>query len=325
MNLEIKKYQPDFFCIWNEFISKSKNGTFLFHRNFMEYHQDRFLDYSLLFFNEGILVAVLPANVIGNRIYSHQGLTYGGLVVSDNIRSIDFFQIFQILLKYLNNQGFTYLHIKDIPHFYVNQFSDEIKYLQFFLGAEIYRKDICSVINLSENFYVSKSVKRDFNLSVNRKYRIVFNDDIKLFWNDILEPNLWQTYRAKPVHELSEMLLLKKLFPQNIIQANVYSATNKIVAGTTLFVTDKVVHSQYISLNKEFSKDGILDFLYFSLIEKFKSEKKYFDFGVSNENQGKNINKGLLFWKEKFGARSAIQEFYKFETNSFSKLDHLYL
>lgn len=325
MKLKIEKYHPNFFSIWNDFISKTKNGTFLFHRNFMEYHQDRFDDFSLLIFNEEKLLAVLPANVDDTKVYSHQGLTYGGLLVSEKMRSTDFFDIFKSILEFLHYQGITRLYIKDLPHFYTNQFADEIKYLQFITNAEIYRKDICSVINLSEKFHVSKSVKRDCNISLIKKHRIIFDDDLSIFWKDVLEPNLLQTYQAKPVHSLEEILYLKNHFPQEIIQVNVYSDDEKILGGTTLFISKNVVHSQYISLNKEVLNEGILDFLHLTLIEKFKFEKKYFDFGISNENQGRNINKGLLFWKEKFGARAAIQEFYKFETQSFSKLDNLYL
>ena len=28
--------------VWDQFIAQSKNGTFLFQRNFMDYHADRF-------------------------------------------------------------------------------------------------------------------------------------------------------------------------------------------------------------------------------------------------------------------------------------------
>jgi hypothetical protein len=37
-------------------------------------------DYSLLIFEEDKLIAVLPANRVSDTVYSHQGLTYGGLV-----------------------------------------------------------------------------------------------------------------------------------------------------------------------------------------------------------------------------------------------------
>lgn len=325
MSFEIRKYTQDFFELWNAFISKSKNGTFLFHRNFMEYHSDRFIDFSLLVFKDEKLVAVLPANIQDDEIYSHQGLTYGGLIVCEKLRTTDFILIFQEILRFLDDLNYSHLHIKDIPNFYKTQFSDEIKYLQFYLDAEILRKDICSVIDLTEKFYISKSVKRDFNISVNKGHKIDFDGSFELFWDQILVPNLKHKFQTTPVHSLNEILFLKKLFPDNIRQINVFSEDGEILGGTTLFISKNVVHSQYISLNNKISNQGVLDFLHLSMLEYFKKEKKYFDFGISNENQGRNINQGLLFWKEKFGARSAIQEFYKFEVKRFPKLDQLYL
>ena len=81
----VKKYTENDYAIWNDFIEHAKNATFLFHRDFMEYHKDRFEDYSLLVFDGEKLVAVLPANKNGETLYSHQGLTYGGLVYSDKM------------------------------------------------------------------------------------------------------------------------------------------------------------------------------------------------------------------------------------------------
>ena len=79
----IKKYHKNDYKIWNEFIAHAKNATFLFHRDFVEYHQDRFEDFSLLVFEDEKLKAVLPANIKENLVYSHQGLTYGGLVYKE--------------------------------------------------------------------------------------------------------------------------------------------------------------------------------------------------------------------------------------------------
>ena len=83
---EIIKYSKEHFDIWNNFVAKSKNGTFLFHRDFMDYHQDRFDDYSLLIFKKEKLIAIFPANKIDKILYSHQGLSYGGLVFKKNTK-----------------------------------------------------------------------------------------------------------------------------------------------------------------------------------------------------------------------------------------------
>jgi len=42
----------------------------------MEYHKDRFNDYSLLVYKDQKLFGLLPANITNDTVVSHQGLTY---------------------------------------------------------------------------------------------------------------------------------------------------------------------------------------------------------------------------------------------------------
>ena len=76
--IEIHRYTAAYHRDWNDFVSESSNGTFLFLREYMEYHADRFTDYSLLVYDGNKLLALLPANRSGDVLYSHAGLTYGG-------------------------------------------------------------------------------------------------------------------------------------------------------------------------------------------------------------------------------------------------------
>jgi hypothetical protein len=52
-----------------------------------------------------------------------------------------------------------------------------------------------------------------------------------------------------------------------------------------------------------------------------RCDKNYFDFGISNESQGTKINEGLLFWRESFGAKTVVQNFYEVETKNYSLLE----
>src|SRR4051794_39650681 len=78
----VRRYTPALQAQWDEFISRARNATFLFNREYMEYHAERFLDHSLMLHQGKDLVAVLPANMDADGVLaSHDGLTYGGLVV----------------------------------------------------------------------------------------------------------------------------------------------------------------------------------------------------------------------------------------------------
>ena len=83
--IAVRPYTPDEAECWNELVAQSRNGTFLFDRRYMDYHSDRFADHSLLFSERGKTVALLPANRCGDTLHSHQGLTYGGLVMSQGV------------------------------------------------------------------------------------------------------------------------------------------------------------------------------------------------------------------------------------------------
>lgn len=321
----IQIYKAEFYSTWNNFVAHAKNATFLFHRDFMEYHQDRFEDYSLLIFDEkNHLKAILPANKVENTLYSHQGLTYGGLVLNQKTRLQEVIEIVHSVLKFLNENGVSSLQMKQLPTIYHESPSDEMEYLSFILNAKLIRRDSLSVINLETDFEFSNSraegIKRgtDFGLEFREE------QDFTSFWNQILITNLAQKHQAKPVHSLEEIMLLKSKFPNNIRQFNVYKE-GKIIAGTTVFESDFVAHSQYISADESKNTTGSLDFLHNRLITYTFRNKKYFDFGISNENQGQNINKGLLFWKEGFGARTIVQNFYEIETKNYPLLENVLL
>src|ERR1041385_3717629 len=88
-------YRPEERARWDQFVSSSKNGTFLFRRDYLEYHADRFTDASLLVEDEpGQLVALLPANRAGDTLASHGGLTYGGFVVDATMTTAAMLAVF---------------------------------------------------------------------------------------------------------------------------------------------------------------------------------------------------------------------------------------
>ena len=66
-----------------------------------------------------------------------------------------------------------------------------------------------------------------------------------------------------------------------------------------------------------------MDFLYNHLIQNVFSNDKYFDFGISNENNGLQLNESLHYWKESFGARTIVQNFYEIETKNYVNLNQV--
>lgn len=269
------------------------------------------------------LIAQLPANIKDDALYSHQGLTYGGLVLSNNIKLSDVIEAFGTLLKFLDNNYIKTLYLKQIPDIYCSYPSAEIDYIMFKTQADLYKSDVLSVISHAEDgLKFSKDRKEGIKRGIKNNLSVIEEDDFQPFWNDILVPNLEKKHKVKPVHSLDEITLLKKKFPNNIKLYNVYKDDN-LVAGTVIFDTENVAHSQYISGNEDKNKLGSLDFLHDYLLNNIYKSKPYFDFGISHEKDGR-INKGLLYWKEGFGARSVIQNFYSINTENHTLLNSVF-
>jgi len=215
--------------------------------------------------------------------------------------------------------------LKIIPIIYNNFPSDEMEYISFLLEAKLTRRDSIAVLDIQNKIPVSRVRNRGIEKGIKNNLRIVEVNVFSEFWNELLIPNLKERYNTKPVHSLEEIIYLKSKFPKQIKQFNVYDK-EKIVGGVTVFETENVIHPQYISGNKAFNNElGGLDFLYNYLISEVYKSNKYFDFGISNENNGKNLNESLHYWKESFGARTIIQNFYRIETANFPNLETVLL
>ena len=321
----IVKYTSEHYQMWNNFVAKAKNATFLFHRDFMEYHSEKFEDFSILVFDhKANLKAILPANISETKLYSHQGLTYGGIVTHTSLKLEKFHIIYSEILHFFNENKIEIINFKLLPSFYCLQPSEELNYTLFLSDAKLIRRDALATIDLKNQFKINSNriegVKRAEKLGL----EIMKTSNLSNFWNMVLIPNLDTKHETKPVHSLEEIQQLQQKFPKNIVQYNVFQ-NDEILAGTTLFIDKKTVHVQYISAIGDKNQHGALDYLFHRLITSFYVDYDFFDFGISNENQGKNINKGLQYWKETFGARTFTQDFYEVETQKFVKLKEVFL
>ncbi len=294
---------------WDSFVRRSKNGTFLLQRDFAEYHSDRFQDASVLVFQGQELLSVFIANRVGDKVYSHQGLTYGGLILPVDITYLKVEGIFQEVLNCYKGLKINTIEIKELPTIYTSQNCDELSFLAFKHNAEIFRKDITLVVDLDQPLNYSKNKKR--NLKYNDDFEIEICQDFTAFWEDVLIPNLNQKFGVSPVHSLEEIHKLRDLFPEQI---SLYTIKKEgvLVGGTVLFKTAKVIHAQYIAANPSGKSSNALDFLFDELLTKHSDGKRFFNFGIVNEDEGKTINEGLLRWKEGFGARTCVHNFYRF-------------
>lgn len=311
MTVNVQRYQPTDRQVWDVFIKESKNGVFLFERNYMDYHAERFADHSLLFYKEEELLAVLPANEKEGTLHSHGGLTFGGFVMSKRASVVFVLAAFEQLVVYMKAQNLDTLIYKSIPAIYHNQPAAEDLYALFRSNAQLYRRDANCVIDLSQKVHYTKGTKS--NLSKARKAGLTVQEsqDFSLFMK-IEEEILMTKYGTRPVHTASELEMLSARFPEQIRLFLVY-ASEECLGGTVLYITANVVHTQYIGITDNGKETGALDFLTDKLLQDYCAGKRYFSFGISTEQEGRYLNEGLVRNKESFGARTLVNDFYRLQ------------
>lgn len=308
---DIKRYQSEDKQAWDTFVRNSKNGIFLFERDYMDYHSDRFADCSYIIYRKKKIYALFPGNIVGDTLYSHQGLTYGGLLLNNKSLAEEVISMFELLNSTLKLFGINRVIYKPIPYVYHKIPSQEDLYALFrCTNAKLIGRNIGSVIYMENKLPFTESRKSGLRKSIREGVKVLESHDYYAFWN-ILEENLMNKYGAKPVHTVSELLLLSSRFPQNIKLYMAYK-DERPIGGTVLYLNNNVVHTQYISATVEGKEVGALDFLFDFLINKEFNKYALFDFGTSNEDNGKILNESLIFQKEGFGGRGVISDMFEY-------------
>lgn len=308
---DIIRYTPDRKAEWNQFVAASKNGTFLFFRDYMDYHSDRFDDHSLMVYYKSSLYALLPANRVGDVLYSHQGLTYGGLLMSARCRTAEVRDAFKSVNDYLRQQGVRRVVYKHIPWVYAKQPSEEDLFaISNVCHASLTSRDVASVVLLNRRLPFSSLRRRCVKKAEKAGITVKETQDCGDFWH-LLENNLKEKYGARPVHTLDEITLLKSRFPEHIRLFVAYQG-DTLLGGTLLYMDSQTAKTQYISANEAGRRVGALDLLFSQLMEKCcENGVQNFDFGTSNMPHNDDLNDSLIFQKEGFGGRAVCYDTYE--------------
>lgn len=308
----IQRYTQSHQQEWNQFLAQTKNGSFLFNRDYMDYHSDRFADHSLLVYRNDKLYALLPANEANGTLYSHQGLTYGGLLTKVKATAEDVCDIFVTINDYLRHQGINKVIYKAVPWDYQQQPACEDLYaLTNVCHAQLCLRNLASVVHPNRTLSLHKNRREGANRAERMGIVIEQSDNLAAFWQ-VLTDNLMHTYQARPVHTLQEMELLHSRFPQNI---RLYVATHEgqVLGGTVLYLTPTVVHTQYISASEKGKEKHALDALFRHLLDLPEFRGRWFDFGTSNDDSALRLNTTLIHQKEGFGGCGICYDWYEWQ------------
>ena len=296
--------------LWDDLVRESRTGTFLFLRDYMEYHWDRFEDHSLIFREErGAPVALLPACRRGEVLESHGGLTYGGVVSNASMTAGKMLDVFDALLEYLGRESFTLLRYRAVPHIYHRVPAEEDLYALTRNGARVVRRATLSVIDARHPMEAQSRRRRGVQKARAGGLVCRESDDLEAYWS-LLSAVLLETYGARPVHSLEEMALLKRRFPPNIRLFGSFQGTS-LVGGVLVYESPTVARAQYIAASETGKRLAALDLLFDFLLREVYPDKAYFDFGTSESAGGQDLNRGVLEYKESLGARTVVQDTYE--------------
>lgn len=314
MNLSVRPYHDNEADIWDSFSKNSLQATLLHSRRFLSYHGDRFCDRSLIIENKGKCVGLFPAAVDPDDcscVVSHPGITYGGVLHQGKLRGEHMIQALSEICNYYRLHGYTRLIYKAVPFFYHRAPSQDDLYALFRLGGIRYRCDLSSTIDLKQRLPINERRRRSLKKAVKAGVEIVEGKEyLGLLWPILIE-NLANKHGVKPVHTLKEILALADKFPDQIrcVCANL---SGTIVAGILLFITHTAHHAQYIASSIYGYEISALDLLFDYCIERAITDgRRWFDFGISNECQGKKLNDNLYAFKSEFGGGGIVHDFYE--------------
>lgn len=310
----IRPYTPNDAPAWDAFCAASDQATFLHTRRFLSYHGDRFDDASLILEDNGSWLGIFPAArhpANEGCVASHPGLSYGGMVHRGKLRGTDMIAALSAVCLHYAGAGYSSLLYAPTPAIYHRIPSQDDLYALFRLGAVRTRCELSIAIDLERRRLPGSRRRRCLDKAGKAGIRIETGTRLlRRFW-PVLTDNLRQRHGVAPVHDLDEITLLADRFPENI-RCLCGLSGDDVAAGILLFSTATADHIQYAATAPEGRAVGALDAVIEHAVRAAgEAGKRWFDFGISTENQGLTLNDGLHEFKSEFGGGGITLETFK--------------
>lgn len=314
MALSVKPYSEEDSQKWDTFCAQADQSTFLHTRRFLSYHGERFVDRSLLIEDDGRILGLFPAAEHPKRpdhIVSHPGITYGGVLHAGALRGDRMIDAIHAIGRYFRDLKYQQLVYKAVPTFYQRRPAQDDLYALFRLGALRTRCDLSSTIDLVNRGALSERRRRSLKKALKTGVTIATGTEyLPAIWG-VLTENLTRKHGVAPVHSLDEITSLAERFPENI-RSYCGVLEGEVLAGVIVFCTPLADHAQYIASSEKGYVVSALDAVFeHGIAQASQSNKRWFDFGISTEANGKRLNDGLYGFKTEFGSGGFVHEFYE--------------
>lgn len=307
MAIVVEPYSDDLSDHWAQLLSAAKNGLFIFERPYIQYHRDRFDERSLIAFHNNQPVAILPLSVEGRHGTSYGGLTFGGLILRRDARFELANEVIEGMFAVLKSAGIESLTVKVTPPCFWDYPSGESEYVLWRRGFQLLRRDISSVLPLESSLPPNQLKRRGIKKAVKSGVRVADGDVGPV--HRLIDSVLNSRHGVHPAHTENELRELRDKFPAKIL-LRCAVLDGEYHAAAVIYRYGSVWHTQYLAVSETGRSIGALDLLLSSVIEEARAASaSHLSFGVSTENEGRELNEGLLWQKESFGARAICHDF----------------
>lgn len=306
---------------WDQFVmEESANGTFLQTRRFLNYHpKHRFEDCSFMIFNEKKkLIAVCPAceqEENGIKVFfSHKGSTFGGIIIHKQYYTAErLLALIDCIEQWIQSYEYQKIVLKNTSALFAKEASDLLQYCLFQRGYQSY-SELSTYIDLAttpENVLDQFDRNKKRNIAKCEEHELQFrqlflDEEIEGF-HKLLSKNL-EKYNAKPIHTVADLLDFKNhRLTDECKFYGVFEDKVLLAAGMMFcFQQTNVIHAQNLSADYTFKEYSPITYLYYKVIEMAKKEGySKLSWGISTENQGRDLNLSLVRNKESYGSTYA--------------------
>lgn len=296
------------------------NGEFINTVKYLSYHPPgRFCEDSVYVedVDSGAIKCVLMSASTKDDIdiiISHPGTTFAGLIFNSRDSIGEMVKAVDLIEKYYKT-NYKKIVLRTSPAYYRNQPDQKIDYMLMKKGYEAGLTALVNIIDLSkinkevEIFELYNCRKRNQVRKTIKENNFSFMEKENIpreIWGNI-NLNLQRKFDTKSTHAFSEIIKLKRMFPENIIPYATYKSNGEYGAFSLVYKFKNVFHTQYLDMNYDLSRENANYFLLHNLIlEAMREGYKYFSFGASTEKGGEYLNEGLFRFKSGFGGGTIL-------------------
>jgi len=315
--ISIKKYNDKLQYDWDDFIKKSKYGTIFHNQKFLSYHvEKKFDDFSLFFYKNKTLVAVLPAAVVCNKnskqLISHPGASFGGFICKKNDFSLCC-EIVSAFEKHCKKNNILSCKIIPTPSYYSTNSDTLLEYVLTQKKYKISERYISHIIYLNNNnpisYFNSRKKRYVKNKIINSSLCFNVVDNVEIFYSILLENK--KKFNALPTHSLEEIKKMLYLYPKQCNLLGTFQDGELVGGVFVLQTSDSSALLFYNATNKKNEKNHIGLFQIFECIKWCLNKKiKVLDLGVSHLPSNKNPldpKISLIKFKEQCGGLGVMR------------------